>query len=435
MENKEELENKDLLKQTNAGNTLTQIANMTDLNEDQIDKTINALNQPKTNIFNETKFASLKKQNEKNASFPKFKPKIEESEYGDYLDKMEYFVFQNYLINEICEALSISAMYFHRILNSLQNSTSLYYNPERYQKIKNQIEININEKRRENGKNYGKCQRLFVDTKLNLAQRIANNEITVFEASHESKIPLLAFFLYLQNLQEEDLATKLKPILEMYGFGKSVNSNKSLQDYPKVVQEEILLMALTYRVSFKSLASWFGVTLEDVIATFDPFISLQGSIYDLFAETVVEDENTEKWSLWHAKNYWRERNKLITELNTAKKEGNKEKIDSLKEEIRKLRAKINDTLLWEALKKEPNEWTEEEKEILAWYPIKYSISIEESAKRLNIGRERLARCQENFATKNMIFSEKMDLYKKTFQEVSEQRMYETTYFSRGGGSR
>lgn len=346
----------------------------------------------------------------------------------ELIDEIENLVFKDYLMKDIYK------IYGDRnVLEAMHNLK--WRDAERYQNLKNQIDTNANKRKSESSKIYSELQKPFPNTKMKLVKKIVANEITIFAASKKINISLLAFFLYLVNIQDKELVLELKPILAKYGFGKKADNGKSLRTYPEETQREILLVALTYRVSFNSLSDWFGTTIEDVIETFLSFDDLFDSVNLLFEETIVEDENSKKWSLFHAKEYWRHRNSLVKKLNVAKQENNIEKIEIIKIELNKLRSRINDGLLREALKKDPRYWTNDEKDLLAWYPLKYNLSVTESANRLGKDRMTIDRCQENLAERNMVFADKMNFYKGKFQIISDKYVQENVDFSRGGGSR
>ncbi len=130
------------------GYTLKKISENTDLTLSEIKDTIYVLNRVGTEIYNEEKYTILKQKMKENANIPFRKEKIEEKDYRKYLDQIEYYVMsEKRSVIDIPNKFSISMRYFYIILNFLNNPNSMYYNPKRYEKIKNQIQQNLMEKR------------------------------------------------------------------------------------------------------------------------------------------------------------------------------------------------------------------------------------------------------------------------------------------------
>ena len=111
---------------------------------------------------------------------------------------------------------------------------------------------------------------------------MANSEINVLTASNYLHIDLIDYFVYLIDIEDAELKNKLKPIVSLYGIFINEESEKSLMNNPIEVQKEIVLMALTYRVSYKMIAEMFKVSLKDVIKTFKTFDNLALSLDTYF---------------------------------------------------------------------------------------------------------------------------------------------------------
>ena len=118
--------------------------------------------------------------------------------------------------------------------------------------------------------------------KLEITKKVANSEINVLTASNYLHIDLIDYFVYLIDIEDAELKNKLKPIVSLYGIFINEESEKSLMNNPIEVQKEIVLMALTYRVSYKMIAEMFKVSLKDVIKTFKTFDNLALSLDTYF---------------------------------------------------------------------------------------------------------------------------------------------------------
>lgn len=344
----------------------------------------------------------------------------------DIIDKIEKEVLEGKLIKEIVEYTPYEKC---EALQKLKVEDE-----KRYEEIQKNIQKNLHEVRSKNGKNSERIIFHDINLKLEMAKKVAAQEINIFDASRELNFSIFDFLFFLNQIPDKELALELKPILATYGFGMKLENTKSLSTYPFETQKEIVLMALTYRVSPRTIAKMFHTTLEDVIKTFCSFDSLRKAVEALFIETIAEDDINEKVALRDAKAYLKKRNELIKALNEAKSLEEKEEI---KKEIKNLHSLIDDTLLVEAIQKNPKELTQKEKDLIAKYPLKYYVSIENSALSLKMDRDRIIRYVQNLEKRNMIFAEKMTLHNHVM--CSKHSAYlspmTTPHFSRGGGSR
>ena len=96
------------------------------------------------------------------------------------------------------------------------------------------------------------------------------------------------------------------------------------------VLKEVVLVALTYRVSYKNLARIFNTNIDDVKESFAILDFDTKALYFLNEETKLEDEINEKYAYTYAKNYFNKRNKIIKGLQTAT---DKEEIAKLPETV------------------------------------------------------------------------------------------------------
>lgn len=274
--------------------------------------------------------------------------------------------------------------------------------------------------------NFSKIQ----DRRYQYAKKVASFELSIIEASHELKIPLLDFFTYLIEIKDEELKELLEPILFPLGIDDSKQARISLQAYPKNVQKEFLLLSLTYRVSFKSLARIIGSTVEDILYTFLSFEEYFDSVNYLFFETMNEDEFSEKLAFTNAKKYYLKRNKLIKALKEAM--GGKEE---LKQQIQKLHQEINDSLLTSIVQKDGKNLTQNERDFLAMYPIKYGLALMECERKLFISRKTFHKYQNDLAERKPIFADKLNIYQAKSDFLSNKYVEDRVKNYRGGGSR
>lgn len=419
----------------NEGLTIKKIAEATGLTKDQIQDTIRALNRPKTDIYDEEKYKDIKEKVKENA---KPKERIEEKDYPEYLDKIEHYIENKYLVSEICDTLCISDYLYHKIFNSLNDPSSFNYNSSRYERLKSKIAKNASEKIAENSSANESTSFLAENFlfKLEVTKRVAKGEINVSAAANELHMSIFRYFLYIIELKDIELRNSLRPVLQSYGVFMNEGSTKSLMSYPLEIQKEIVLMALTYRISYKNLAKMFKVSLKNVIETFNSFTELSFSLGYLFLETYSEDEINEMKAYNDAMLYWRKRNELIKSLNEARKNKEEEKVKQIKIEIEELHSKIDDRQILNLKEKKATDLTQEERDLIAKYQLKYYLSSIECGKQLNYNTETIQRCSANLAERNMIFAEKMVLHNQVYQEFHQiYREQHNANFSRGWSSR
>lgn len=266
--------------------------------------------------------------------------------------------------------------------------------------------------------------------KLKVTIKFANYELSLIEAANELHIPILEYFVYLIRIKEPELKELLNPILFQFGVDETKETKFSLQSVPENIQKEYLLLSLTYRVSFKNLSKIIGCSVEDIIYSFLSFTEYFKSVNYLFVETMYESELSEKLAFSKAKEYHLKRNRLLKAMN--EKEEEKEK---LKQEIKLLQQEINDTFILNIRKKDINEFTLQEKDAIAMYPIKYNLSLRECADKLSISKNFITKCQNNLAERKPIFAEKLNLFQAKSDSLSISYIEDKIKNSRGGGSR
>ena len=190
---------------------------------------------------------------------------------------------------------------------------------------------------------------------------------------------------------------------------KVVKDNMKLQDVSLKKLKEIALVALTYRVSFKTLAKMFGTTIEDVDISCSYLDNLELPLYYLKVETQNENEEFEKIAEKNARLYFQKRNKLYERL---KKEPEK-KTEILKQ-ITDLYHTIDDYEISRLLNKKAFTFDEFEQEIVAKYRLKYYCSLRRTQKNLGIDVDFIVKFEEILAKKDPIYARKLDLLNYTY---------------------
>lgn len=339
----------------------------------------------------------------------------------EIIKKIEMYASQNYVKYEVQLKLSLSRTSFDKILHTL----SVHY-PERYKKIQTQLMMNANNRKRSQFNLENKLSSN-QSKKLEYAKRIANYELSLIDAAKKLHIPPVEFFAYLINVKDFELSELLKPVLLQFGVDEEKKAKISLQSYSPKVQKEFLLLSLTYRVSFKSLAKIIGSSVEDIVFSFLSFNEYFDSVNYLFIETLYENEYSEKLAFSKAKEYYLRRNKLMKTLK-ERTEGKEE----IQKELKELQQEIYDTRIANAIKKDIREFTQEDKDLVAMYPIKYNLSLSESEKKLSINRKTISKYQNDLAARKPIFADKLNLYNFNRDLAFEHLVADNVKNSRGG---
>lgn len=172
------------------------------------------------------------------------------------------------------------------------------------------------------------------------------------------------------------------------------------------VLREIILMSLTYRLSYENVAKMFHTDALDVQEAFE-LLDFHRSVYYLNEETKNEDKTISEYAYKNALLYWKQRQKLIKEYNQFYKEQNKEKLEEKKTEIKRHQSLIDDSIVRQTIGKKRN-LTQEEKDSLARYRLKYYIPLTEAKEVLQRDKDTIKRYEEDLASRDIIFKKKLD---------------------------
>ncbi len=171
------------------------------------------------------------------------------------------------------------------------------------------------------------------------------------------------------------------------------------------------------------------------------FNDLQLGLDNLFLETFDEDEISSKLAYYKALSYWKERNRILRSINEMKIELNSDKnisdnkdkiseiadnLESLKLERKQLYSAIDDTPLKASIGKNVIFLTQEEKDLIARYPLKYYISLNRCYDELKRGRPLIMSCIEDLAKRDVIFNEKIEKYLEKYQEYRYSAIFKTS---------
>ena len=267
-----------------------------------------------------------------------------------------------------------------------------------------------------------------VETARNMISFLLLEKVPIEKVAYIFKYLPTQCYQYLLNVREENKREQLQPFLEEY-YKKYVEgkTDKCLRNKSLQFQKELIMVALTYRVSFSSMALLFNTTIDDILTIYYSFFEYDTPLKNLFQETRNESEKTSKEALKRATQYYKKRNQLakrtnsvkemltkidkekeLQEENEQKKEALQNKYEQALEEFRMHRSFVFDSLALACKNKKTKEFSEEEQEALAWYRIKYSLSLQEWVTATKVIREVLVTCERRLMEKDAFFKEKIE---------------------------
>lgn len=169
---------------------------------------------------------------------------------------------------------------------------------------------------------------------------------------------------------------------------------------------EIVLLALTYRLSLKSLCEIYKTSEEDIKNAILKLKeeNLSRALYFLNIETINEDEETKEYSKNKVMYYIKKKNLLLKKMvgtNDSKRK------DDYKILIKELYHQIDDTIVNNTIGKKLSDLTDEEKDALASYRLKYYCSLTLAKKVLHRDKQSIINIEQQKALKDPIFARKL----------------------------
>jgi len=358
-----------------------------------------------------------------------FKNKTDE-EVQAKIRQIVSLIFDGKIVEEIKRKEEMDNRTICKYLNHLIDPNYTYKDPEFYKEIKAQQDKNTRKRKSQSSKEIHEQKLSHLE---NIANEIIEGKISPEEASKKYHQSLTNLLNYLRHISNPTKKKKLEPILSNYPTfftTPNVTSKPVLQSCSENLKKEIILMALTYRVSYQTLAKIFSTTIQDVIEAFKFFEDLVEVIEYLDFETRNESLNLCEYAEKQALSYWKERNRLKKELQTAEQNGERFLIKIIQRDQVKHQRKIDDVIVYNCIGKKWEELTIEEKNRIAWYRVKYGLGMVKCAEILRFDIEFLKENEERYANENEIFREKINLLndKKTEERaklIADRKVLET----------
>lgn len=287
---------------------------------------------------------------------------MEKSE-KEILDLIVAEINKGELIKDIAIKHGINYHKVSAYLKLLDSVVSPYYNPDLYKEIVKKKRENAN--REISGQNTYFHQKLFDVS--GMMDAILKWHLSLEETSKRYNKTEEEILNYIANYHMDD--DKKEKVMQLFERRKEYPTLK-LFNLPTKVQEEVALMALTYRLNPDDLMLLFKTGPDDIDLFIRKQAILSRALYHLKAEASYATKEERQIAFESAKNYWLMRNKLIKRLNEADKDNIKEYLQEKLEEHRSL---IDDTLAREAANKNARDLTQEEKDAIAQIRVKYGF--------------------------------------------------------------
>ncbi len=174
--------------------------------------------------------------------------------------------------------------------------------------------------------------------------------------------------------------------------------------------EELILLALTYRISYQNMAKLLKTDSEDIESTFNQLEKYEFPLYILNNETINEEEINARVAYVKGYQYLKKRKLLYQQLGLAKKKQDNYQIAEIRNEIKEHMHLIDDYVVSKTLDKRVQELTEEEKEAIARFRLKYAVAFRNGASILKRSHQTLNKMETELALKNPIFKEKIERF-------------------------
>ena len=229
----------------------------------------------------------------------------------------------------------------------------------------------------------------------------------------------------LDHVKAQIVKAKLEQIRLNNLIKKQKNNSQSqdISDLSYNTIKEFINMALTYRVSYKSLAKLFSSTEEEIRNTFLQFPGYKFALEQLDIETRYEIEINERVAYLQALSYLQNRSKILKKINIAKKDQNQLEINNLKIQFKQLNSLIDDSIVYRTIGKPLIKLTKLERESISKYHLKYYTDIGTCSEKLRRNKKTIEMLDQELAEKKTIFGEKIERLYDYYVVVEKFRRY------------
>lgn len=248
------------------------------------------------------------------------------------LEIIKSLIYLGYSLSDIARFLKVSPATIHRRINSLKESDI-----EAHEELK----FKINENSECYQKKYRNSQSAFKKNFV-ILEAIKKEELTVEQAKRILNRNMKAVLDIVKNEHFKNPNQVLKTILIKYRYFTS-EEKKRLINQTHDVQKEIISVILNFRLTKENVALLFNTDLKDVMGLYSLFSDYQDFFKGIDEQNISVEE--QKQNVKQAKKYYLKRNELVTFLNKAIKNEDREKIEIYQEKLKNLQIGLDDFFL------------------------------------------------------------------------------------------
>ncbi len=289
----------------------------------------------------------------------------------DLLEQIKDLIDQGYTLKQIARILNQNYSEIKKRVEVLKCS-NIFEEQKEYERLKNKMNENRNNRFKEAGiKNKGKWAPVS-NLRGTIIRLIKNEKINVEKGAELLKISLHTMITLLIEENQRTPNPILQDIIKRYKE-KELFLSKDYASKSYEFQKEIVMVALTFRVSRENMCRVLQTSLEDIEGVYRQFSNLSQYFYCLEEETVNEKKELKDLAFHKALMYFKTRKVYIQNLEKAQQSNDSLKIEAYNERLKDLRKTIMDASIHELESKTLLE--AEEIKLLIDYRIKYSLGL------------------------------------------------------------
>lgn len=183
------------------------------------------------------------------------------------------------------------------------------------------------------------------------------------------------------------------------------------------VIKELILMSLTYRISYKNLSKLLNAEEEAIRNVFKKIPEFASTLHWLDIETINEDEIDERVAYINGFNYLQKRKKLLKQISIAKKRNDVQEVNHLRNQLKKHFQLIDDSIVNGTLDKPLSALTEEERDAIAKYRVKYFLSKNHFENRIGRAKVIITKLEQELGEKNPVWRGKIERLNNYWETV------------------
>ncbi len=287
------------------------------------------------------------------------------------LIQIKDLIDQGYTLKKIASILNKDYEEIKKIMKDLKYSNNTEEREE-YERLKKQLNVNRNNSLKEAGRKNKNNLPKVMGFKGNIIDLLKTEKIDVGKGAELLNVSLNAMLNLIREENHRTPNSVLQNIIEEYKE-KDLFLNKGYASKSSELHTEIVMVALTFRVSKENMCQVLQTSLEDIETVYRYFPDLSQCFYCLEEETINEKKELKDLAFHKAQMYFKTRRLYLQNGAIAKEKRDILKVKAYEERLQDLRHSIMDTSI-NGLKTKPCLNEEEIKRVID-YRIKYSLNL------------------------------------------------------------